>query len=163
MVMPTTVTLNDCDVITHQFEISITVSFAVTSVVTLKAWNETKGNQADQSPINQILSYEIAARSRLPWKDWIGASMIKRWQVTFFPLHRSYFCVCLTDGATLINSPSHVFSPRRSQLVVEDYSCTVREREHLPPLCQDMDLNPQSPDYEPSALPRMPQGNAHVG
>ena len=39
--------------------------------------------------------------------------------------------------------------------MVEDYSCTVkereREREH-PPLWRDWDLNPRSPDYKPSVL-----------
>ena len=47
----------------------------------------------------------------------------------FFPIHSSYIRVHLKDGTARIYFSSLIISPGISHLMVEDYSCTFRERE----------------------------------
>ena len=86
-------------------------------------------------------------------------------------MHRTYFCVCRTDGAARILFFPLFVSPGMCHLMVEDYSCACqrergrkKEAEEKPrkkPLCHDWDLNPQTLSPEPSVLSIRPWRPAH--
>ena len=86
----------------------------------------------------------------------------------FFPIHRTYFCVRLTDSTARIYYFPLFISPRTYHLMVEDYSrACQRDREvrrkkkkkkaQKKTLRRDRDLNPRTLSPEPSMLSIRPQ------
>ena len=88
-------------------------------------------------------------------------------ELTFFPIHCSYFCIRLTDGAARIYFSSLNLSqnmspygrglfPSMSEIEVRR---KMKKKAQKKPLCRDWDLNPQTLSPEPSVLsirPRRP-------
>ena len=92
----------------------------------------------------------------------------------FVPIHRSYFCVCRTDGAARIYFFLSLSLPERVTLWSRIIPVHVRERERevrrkrkkkkaqKKPLRRDRDLNPQTLSPEPSVLSIRPRRPALV-